>query len=89
MSTQGRIPLDYSKVIRRKLAEGNTLEEALVDLRAADASMFDCIVSVRSVYSCTIQEAKQMVASSAALHDVVSATEAEFRECGVDEDAEV
>ena len=64
-----RPALDYSKDLRRKLADGKTLDEALIELRSAGASIFDCIVSVRSFRRCEIAEAKQVVQSSSAWSD--------------------
>jgi hypothetical protein len=87
MSSQGRPPVDQSKKIRRSLAEGKTLDQALAELRAHRMSIFDCIVSVRSVYHCDIAEAKRLVSSSTTWADVVAATEAEFSALADEEDA--
>ena len=88
MHTHGRLPVDHSKTLRQRLAEGKTIHEALAELRAAGASISDCIVSVRSVYSFDLSEAKRLVHSSTAWADVVAATEADFRGLAGDEDAE-
>jgi hypothetical protein len=64
-----RPALDYSKDLRRKLADGRTLDEALAELRKAGASIFDCIVSVRTFRRCEIAEAKQIVETSSAWSD--------------------
>jgi hypothetical protein len=64
-----RPAIDYSKDLRRKLADGRTLDEALTELRAAGASIIDCIVSVRTFRRCEIVEAKQIVEVSPAWSD--------------------
>ena len=64
-----RPAFDYSKDLRRKLAEGRTLDEALTELRTAGASISDCIVSVRIFRRCEIVEAKQVVETSSAWSD--------------------
>jgi hypothetical protein len=61
--------LDYSKDLRRKLAEGKEFDKALGELRAAGASIFDCIASVRSFRRCSLLEAKQLVESWSAWSD--------------------
>jgi len=61
--------VNYSKQLRRKLAEGRTLDQALSDLRAEGASIFDCIASVRTFRQCDLAEAKLAVQSSAAWSD--------------------
>ncbi len=61
--------IDHSKQLRQKLAEGRTLEEALSDLRASGASIFDCVASVRSFRRCGLAEAKILVQSSPAWSD--------------------
>jgi hypothetical protein len=72
--------LDYSKDLRRKLADGKTLDEALAELRASGVSILDCIASVRSFRRCSLEEAKRLVESSAAWADVRKATEDSFRD---------
>ena len=79
MSALGRSPFDHSKTIRRFLADGKTLDDALSDLRKAGDSILDCIVSVRTVYGCSLEEAKRLVASSPSWADVAAATEADFQ----------
>ena len=86
MNSQGRSPVDRSSRIRRSLAEGKTLDQALAELRAEGISIIDCLVSVRSVYHCDIVEAKRLVCSSPAWADVVIDTEAEFRELAAEDD---
>jgi hypothetical protein len=56
-----KYPVDYSKTLRRKLAEGKTFDDALGELRALGASMFDCIASVKSFHKCELIEAKRLV----------------------------
>ena len=46
--------IDYSKQLRQKLAEGRTFDQALSELRASGASIFDCIASVRSFRKCEL-----------------------------------
>lgn len=68
-------PCDYSKDLRRKLAEGKSFDDALAELRAAGVSILDCIASVRKFYRCDLAEAKQLVQSSSAWSDVKAATD--------------
>jgi hypothetical protein len=63
------IPRDFSKQLRRELASGKTLDEALVSLRASGASIFDCIVAIRSVRQYSLEEAKQFIHDSPAWAD--------------------
>ena len=72
--------LDYSKELRRKLADGKTFDEALAELRASGVSMADCVASVRSFRRCSLEEAKRLVESSAAWADVRKATDDSFRD---------
>ena len=74
-----RPALDYSKDLRRKLADGKTLDEALAELRAAGASISDCIVSVRTFRRCEIAEAKQIVETSSAWSDHRNVTDEVLR----------
>jgi hypothetical protein len=80
-----RSVIDYSKDLRRKLAEAKTLDQGLRELRDAGASIFDCIASVRSLHHCDLAEAKRTVESSSAWADVVDATNESFRELSGDE----
>ena len=75
-----RPALDYSKDLRRKLAEGKTLDEALTELRKAGASIIDCIVSVRTFRRCEIAEAKQIVETSSAWSDHCNITDEVLRD---------
>lgn len=84
-----RPAFDYSKDLRRKLADGRTLDEALGELRTAGASIFDCIVSVRTFRRCDIAEAKQVVQASAAWSDYRDATEEFVRELSKTDDNNV
>ena len=81
--------LDYSKDLRRKLADGKTLDQALSELRAAGVSIFDCIVSVRTFRRCELAEAKQIVESSPAWSDHRVATEDFVRELSKTDDNDV
>jgi hypothetical protein len=67
--------IDYSKDLRRKLADGKSFDVALGELSAAGASIFDCIASVRSFQRCDLAEAKRTVESSVAWPDVHAATD--------------
>jgi hypothetical protein len=64
------ILLDYSKDLRRLLAEGKTLDEALAALRARGLSIMQCINAVRIFRKCDLTEAKQIVHFSPAWKDV-------------------
>ena len=80
--------LDYSKDLRRKLAAGKTLDDALTELRAAGASIFDCVASVRSLRRCDLAEAKQVVEASSAWSDIRAATNELYRELSGNEKSE-
>jgi hypothetical protein len=84
-----RPAIDYSKDLRRKLADGRTLDEALTELRTAGASIFDCIVSVRTFRRCEIAEAKQIVETSAAWSDHRSITDEVLRDWSDSDDKTV
>jgi len=71
--------IDYSKTLRRTLAAGKSLDEALGQLRADGASILDCIATVRAFRGCELSEAKQIVESSAAWSDVREGTEESFQ----------
>jgi len=58
--------LDYSKDLKRKLAEGKTFDTALSEPRAAGVSILDCIVTVRAFRGCDLPEAKYIVERSSA-----------------------
>ena len=77
---QMRPAIDHLKELRRKLADRATFDQVFTDLRAAGASIFDCIVSVRSFYSCTIEEAKRLVESSPVWSDHQIVTDEFVRE---------
>jgi hypothetical protein len=66
---------DYSERLRETLAAGMTLDESFSNLRRNGASIFDCIVSVRSLQHCTIADAKRLVESSTTWSDHRNATE--------------
>ncbi len=67
--------VDYSKDLRRMLADGKTLDQALGELRAAGAAMSDCLATVRAFRRCDIVEAKQVVLASPAWSDYRDGTE--------------
>jgi len=54
------------------LREGATLDTALEALRAGGASIVESIVSVRSVRSCELVEAKRLVHASPVWSDVMT-----------------
>ena len=56
--------------LRSHLARGETLDGAIASLRASGASIFECIVSVRSLRNCELGEAKRLVVDSDAWADV-------------------
>ena len=60
------IPLDCSKDLRRMLADGKTLDEALAALRAKGLSIIGCIISVQKFRRCDLGEAKKIVHFSSA-----------------------
>ncbi len=67
--------IDYSKELRRKLADGKTIDQAMRELRNAGASIFDCIASVRKLHSCDLAEAKRFVQASPVWSDHRNITE--------------
>lgn len=73
-------PTDHSKNLRRILAEGKNLDEALSVLRMQGVSILECVIAVRNFRRCDIGEAKRLVHFSPAWKDVVDRTEQEFRE---------
>ncbi len=80
--------IDYSRTLRRTLAAGKSLDEALGQLRADGASILDCIATVRAFRSCVLSEAKRIVESSAAWSDVRERTEESFRALNKDENSD-
>lgn len=84
-----RPAVDYSNELRQKLADGRKLDEALGELRTAGASMFDCMVSVRTLRRCDLAEAKQVVQASAAWADYRDLTEEFVRELSKPDDNNV
>jgi hypothetical protein len=83
------IPLDYSKDLRRLLAEGKTLDGALKALRAKGLSIMECIIAVRKFRQCALAEAKEVVHMSPAWDDVRKLNEQFHQELetALDEDA--
>lgn len=63
------IPLDYSKDLRRMLADGKTLDEALAALRAKGLSIIESIIAVKNFRRCDLIEAKEIVHFSSAWAD--------------------
>jgi hypothetical protein len=64
------IPLDYSKDLRRLLAEGKTQDEALTALRTKGLSIIECIIAVQKFRRCDLAEAKEIVHFSPAWADM-------------------
>jgi len=60
---------DYTKDLRRLLADGNTLDQSLAALRTKGASIIGCIYAVKKFRDCDLSEAKQMVHLSPAWAD--------------------
>jgi hypothetical protein len=67
--TFNKVMFDYTKDLRRLLADGNTLDQSLAALRAKGASIIGCIYAVRKFRDCDLAEAKQMVHFSPAWAD--------------------
>jgi len=74
------IPGDYSKSLRRKLADGKTLDNALAELRADGASIIECIGAVKKIRGCELGEAKKIVNLSPAWADVTEPITRELEE---------
>jgi hypothetical protein len=60
---------DYTKDLRRLLADGNTLDQSLAALRAKGAGMIESIYAVMKFRDCDLSEAKQIVHFSPAWAD--------------------
>ena len=65
----------YSKQLRRKLADGKVLDQALSELRSEGASILQCIVAVQKVQNCGLGDAKRLVHFSPAWADMREANE--------------
>ena len=63
-------PLGCQNDLRRKLADGKTLDDALADLRASGYSIIDCISAVHRVQHCEFIDAKKIVHFSPAWADM-------------------
>ena len=59
----------FDEMLRRSIESGATLDQGLADLRAAHASVIDCIKAVHSVRACDLGEAKRIVHCSSAWED--------------------
>ena len=84
-------PRDFSKLFRRRLAEGRVFDDALRDLRAAGASIVECIGAVKRVRGGDLVEAKTLVHRSDAWADVTKPTEAMWAQLAeeLEKDAEL
>ena len=74
-----RRSVDYSQQLKEKMARGNTVHQALHDLRLDGASIGDCIASIRSLYQCQISEAKRIVESSPVWSDHIDVSDEVLR----------
>jgi hypothetical protein len=72
--------LDYSKDLRRLLADGNTLDQSLAALRAKGVGIIPCISAVKKFRGCDLAEAKEIVHSSSAWADKREEQEQFYRE---------
>ena len=65
----------YSKQLRRKLADGKILDQALSELRSEGASILQSIVAVQKAQRCSLADAKRLVHFSPAWSDMREANE--------------
>jgi hypothetical protein len=79
-------PRDFSKQLRRRLAEGQTLDDALKELRSAGASIMECIKATKHVRGCDVEEAKRLIHDSTAWADVTARTDSMWAEFAEDLD---
>jgi ribosomal protein L7/L12 len=70
----------YTNELRRNLAEQESLDEAFAHLRNVGMTIIDCIVSVRALHGCTLEEAKRLVENLPAWSDYRKATDEFIRE---------
>lgn len=61
--------IDYTKDLRRLLADGKTLDQSLAALRAKGAGVIACIFAVKKFRDCDLAEAKEIVHFSPAWAD--------------------
>ena len=54
---------------------GLSLEDSLSQLRSKGVSIIECIIAVKDASDCELLEAKKLVHTSKAWHDVAEATE--------------
>lgn len=73
-------PRDFSDELRQHLRGGATLDAALRVLRANGASVIECIVAVRWVRGCDLEEAKRVVHASPVWADVAAQNEKLYEE---------
>ena len=83
-------PSDFSKQLRTRLAQGLPLDDALQELRAAGASIIECIVATRHVRGCDLAEAKRLIHESKVWADITEATNTMWDQLanGSDDDSE-
>ena len=83
-------PRDFSNQLRKRLAEGLPLDDALRELRSAGALITECVKATKIVRGCDLSEAKGLVRDSTAWADVVARTDAKWAELaeGPDESVE-
>ena len=73
-------PRDFSKQLRRRLAEGLTLDASLREMRSEGVSIIECIVATKNVRGCDLAEAKRLIHGSTAWTDVIERTDAMWDE---------
>jgi hypothetical protein len=73
-------PRDFSKQLRRRLADGITLDDSIRELRDEGASIIECIVATKTVRSCDLGEAKRLIHDLDAWADVIKRTDAMWDE---------
>jgi len=73
-------PRDFSKQLRRRLAEGLTLDASMRELRSSGASIIECIVATKCVRSCDLAEAKRLIHDSTVWTDVIERADAMWDE---------
>jgi hypothetical protein len=75
-----KYPRDFSKRMRKQLADGLTLDAVLSDLRSDGASIMECVKATKTALSRDIEDAKRLVHASKAWADVVKRTDAMWDE---------
>jgi len=55
------VPRDYQPALRKALANGKSLDDALAEIRALGASILESIIAVKKFRQCDLGEAKKLV----------------------------